>query len=258
MVAGCLAAPRLTGYQAKGFLLYAPASQKDLAAVEAIENFLEEAASYLGLAVQSAGTLSIYVYRWRLDLWRHLDTVCPQWRWRRAACCEIEGGYMIGVSGTRDSPLPGSDLRHELTHYLLASHFSDVAPWIDEGLAGVLEREIPGEGLEDHTEGVHRILKEAVSQDLKSLLSVLPGRKLSHEQYRLAWAWTYALLTGIPEGKSRVIEYLTRTHSGLDQEKLFASVWGADLEHVLEWLTRTTVPAGAPASGESSGIAPRG
>jgi len=204
--------------------------------------FVEEAGTYLGLDVPDEGTLTIYLYRWRWDLWRHLGKVCPKLRWRRAACCEDASGYMIGLSGNPDSPILVRNLRHELIHYLLASHFSDFPPWIDEGLAQVMARgpAFPSLGSGDKEE-IADMLGDISVCGLRDLISVAPGETLSNTQYHLAWAWTYVLLTTVPDGKEKIIGYLNETRTNMDQEKLFAQIWGSSLEEMVGAI-KTTLP----------------
>jgi hypothetical protein len=207
--------------------------------IKEAQTFLHEAALYLGLSVPDNVELSIYVYTRRWDLWRHLSKVCPGMRWMRAACCEDATGYVIGVSGDLGDPRVFGYLRHELTHYLLASHFSDFPPWIDEGLAQVMA-ECPilrGEVECDRRE-MRRVLNRTSPGELRDMILVPPGERLSSLQYDVARVWTWALLSELPSGKDKIIRYLNETRSGSDQERMFLNIWGESVEEVLISLTR--------------------
>ena len=58
-------------------------------------------------------------------------------------CYEIEEAYVVTLSGNPERQRFRDTLRHELSHYLVAAHFCDVPPWIDEELSQVVASSPP-------------------------------------------------------------------------------------------------------------------
>lgn len=147
-------------------------------------------------------------------------------------CYEIEEAYVVTLSGNPGRRKFRNTLRHELTHYLVAAHFCDVPPWIDEGLSQVMASGPPFPHLEeDLLEKAQREARRVKEQGCLQLLRVPPGKKLSPSQYDTAYALTYHLLTRSSSSPpTDLIRFLEATRSGVPPEQTFSESWGLSME----------------------------
>jgi len=131
-------------YPSTHFLLLTEQGSRQAETLETLTHaMLHEIGDYLQLTPSPGGLLRLHHYRWRINLWRHLNASYRPLRWRKAACYETSECYVIALSGNPKSRGFQKRLRHELSHYLLATHFSHLPPWIDEGVSEVMEAAPP-------------------------------------------------------------------------------------------------------------------
>ncbi len=239
LFSGCASTPPGTPYPGAALVLYTrePCPDAQVLSEEA-EAFLQSAGDYLGVQVPARGLLRIYHYPNRWGLWWHLSQEVPSLQWRRGVCYETEQAYIVALCGDPGEEVFRSTLRHELIHYLLAVHFSDVPPWIDEGLSQVLAAGPPFPHLEEGLrETVRGEAMRARKRGCLRLLAVPPSEKLSPSEYRVACALTHHLLTRSPESApSRVVRFLETTEAGANPERTFSTSWGISMEEACEEL----------------------
>jgi hypothetical protein len=253
VLSGCASGPPGTSYPGAALTLYTrePCPEAQILSGEA-QAFLQGAGDYLGLQVPARGLLRIYHYPNRWGLWRHLSREVPSLQWRRGVCYETEQAYIVTLCGNPGEEAFRSTLRHELTHYLVAVHFSDVPPWIDEGLSQVLAAGPPFPHLEEGLlETVRGEARRARKRGCLRLLAVPHAKKLSPSEYRLACALTHYLLTRSPESApSRVVRFLETTETGPSPERTFSICWGISMEEACEGLLASAdSPSGAGGRG---------
>jgi hypothetical protein len=200
--------------------------------------FLTRLGDYLRLQVPPGGLLRIYHYPNRWSLWWHLNREVPSLKWHRGACYETEEAYIVTLSGRPDAKKFQETLRHELTHYLVATHFCGIPPWIDEGLAQVMASGAPLPRLEDDL--LHKVQRDArrgKKSGCMELLRVPSGNKLNASQYGTACALTYHLLTRSSKADpSKLTRFLESSQPGAPPEQTFSASWGFSMEEACESL----------------------
>lgn len=141
----------------------------------------------------------------------YLAAHCPAERGAGAACWQEGGGFQIALR-RYDEELTLRFLRHEVTHYVLACHFYDLPPWVDEGLAQYFAPGAAAGALasEERTQ-VERLPRSEQTETLEQLIVIPAGERLSRRQYALAWALATLLVETDPAGMRR---YLRETQSG--------------------------------------------
>jgi len=171
--------------------------------------------------------LKVLAFRSQLELGPYLLQHCPKHFDSRAACYETTGGYVVAVSRYTDSEKTLRDLRHELTHYVLASHFYDLPPWIDEGLAQFVEAgESFGQINRPRLSSLVRQLRRK-KPILEELVAKAPGKKLTRSEYAQAWGLVFFLMKDRRFGPQRLRAYLKRVHAG-EETSAFIDCLGAD------------------------------
>ena len=233
LLSGCASGPPGTSYPGTDLVLYTKVApfEAQVVAQEANE-FLTDLGDYLHLQVPPGNLLRIYHYPNRWGLWWHLNRAVPSFRWRRGVCYEIEEAYVVTLSGNPGRSKFRDTLRHELAHYLLAAHFCDIPPWIDEGLSQVIASGPPFPRLEENLlDKVQREARRAKQRGCLQLLRVPPGKSLTRSQYPVACALTYHLLTRSSETPpSELMRFLETTRSGVPPEQTFSESWGISME----------------------------
>ena len=174
LLSGCASGGPGTSYPDRDFVLYTKVASPEAQVVAQEANeFLTDLGDYLHLQVPPGSLLRIYHYPNRWGLWWHLNREVPSFRWRRGVCYEIEEAYVVTLSGNPGRRKFRDTLRHELTHYLVAAHFCDVPPWIDEGLSQVMASGPPFPHLEeDLLEKVQREARRGKERGCLQLLRV--------------------------------------------------------------------------------------
>jgi len=232
LLSGCASGPPGVSHPGTGFVLYTrePPSEARAVSREAQE-FLEALGGYLRLQVPPGSLLRIYHYPHRWGLWWHLNREVPSLRWRRGVCYETDEAYVVTLCGNPAREKFRETLRHELTHYLVAAHFCDIPPWIDEGLSQVMSSGPPFPHLEcDLLDTAQREARRKERGCLR-LLHVPPGKKLTTSQYRIACALTCYLLNRSSEvAPSDLVRFLETRVPGVPPEKAFSASWGISME----------------------------
>jgi hypothetical protein len=164
------------------------------------------------------------------DIWstnRYLTERLPTRVGVESICFVDRAGYHIAVTQSASEERTRASLRHELLHFVLISQYYDLPPWVDEGLAQVMESEVlAGDLSEARRPGVLQSLHDATSQDWRTLLSVKLSAGLSYQQYDMALGLTWLLWHSPEHGIAGLQKYLSETHSGepalADFERLLA------------------------------------
>lgn len=233
LLAGCASGPPGFPYPGTGFVLHTrEASSEAQELTRQAQEFLGDLGGYLRLRVPPGGLLRIYHYPNRWAQWSHLNREVPSLRWRRAVCYETGEAYVVTLYGDPERRAFQETLRHELTHYLVAAHFCDIPPWIDEGLSQVMASGPPFPPLERaRSKEVRRAARQSDLEACRRLLLVPPGKQLTKSQYLLACAVTCSLLAREPEGApTRLLRFLEATRPGDPPEQVFAASWGMSME----------------------------
>jgi hypothetical protein len=234
---GCAYGPPGTSYPGTDLVLHTKADPPEAQVVaQEASRFLTDLGDYLHLQVPPGSLLRIYHHPNRWGLWWHLNREAPSFRWRPGVCYETEEAYVVTLSGNPERRGFRDTLRHELAHYLVAAHFCDVPPWIDEGLSQVVASGAPFPHLDqDLLEKVRHEARRGKEKGCLQLLQVPPGKKLSPSQYHIACALTYHLLTRSSRSSpTDLIRFLEATRTGVPPEQTFSASWGISMEEACE------------------------
>jgi len=187
----------------------APAEARQLAADA--DRFLASVSAYLRA---SQPTPRVYVFKNGWNLWLYLRTECPAFAGRNGACFEAGGGTLIVAlkAGPNGRPAAAS-LRHELTHAVVGSGYTQPMPWLDEGLAQVFESGCPP------AEDKERLAKLAgdvpgAERRVAALLDRSRHEELDEDDYLLAWGFTWFLLQDRAYGRRAVLKCLGPSVAG--------------------------------------------
>jgi len=177
------------------------------------DRHVERVAAFLRVSVPPK-RLCVHVFPSPWSLTGFLVRACPRQWDRAAACFETSDGYVVAIARQRRREATLRSLRHELTHYVLASHFSDLPPWIDEGLAQYGETGAPFGNVPDHTRksAMARVHRTA-GRGLENLVAIPVGRTLTRVQYAQARALVCVLIGDDRFGLDRVLDYLRTVRS---------------------------------------------
>lgn len=202
---------------------------------------------YLNIATPDRPARIVH-FRWWLPRRLYLGSVCPRMADAGAACFANEDGELeIVFSGSWDAAETKRLLRHELTHYVVASEWrGQVPPWLDEGLARFFELGPPyGRSHPKSLKALRKRLRRPSSNRLADLVRTPPGRKLVRTQYDAAWGLTWFLLTNLDVGPSEVTAYADDVRWPDDPSERFRLHFGASpAEMADEW--RRAILAATP------------
>jgi len=186
--------------------------------VREAEGTIEEVSDFLALPPPQ-GHVTVFAFRSRLALTLWLLRNCPRRWYAGAACFETHEGFHVAI------PLSGEEkeslryLRHEMAHYVIASRFCDVPPWLDEGLAQIFETR-PGEG--DSAGRIRSSLARSPDWVLDGIVSIPPGRRLTRRQYEIARSVALFIVTRFPDASGRIKGYLETVTRSRDPSVQFA------------------------------------
>ena len=237
LLAGCAHSfPRAT-IQGAHVVLYSKLSDSKAAEmVKTADRTVEDVAAALGLSAPDVRA-TVCLFDWRCALRSFLERECPERAYAAGACFETETGLVVALSRRWRRRHTLVLLRHELAHYVIASHFYDIPPWIDEGLAAYFEAGPPfGKVRRDYLKIVTALIRRRPDNILAGLVSVPVGKRMSRDEYAAAWGLAYYLMNRRPDGASLIRRYLAVVRSGPDAAGQFAEVFGespSDLE--AEW-----------------------
>lgn len=212
VLTACVHVSSFVRYDGERFTVYAGESL-DLAPILAgeAEKIVADIAGALSVPVPTA-SLDVYLFPNGLGMMNYLAVKCPKQAMSAAACFATEEGFTVTVvdRGTRSKTM--EHLRHELTHYVLASNYVDFPPWIDEGLAQHFQREDPAAPIGDK---VRRYLAGRVrrmgGRDTEKIIAVPYGGSLSMGQYSRSRAMVHFLMSSDEYGSAEVNCYLRET-----------------------------------------------
>jgi len=217
-VIGCATPSILTATPGAHGILQSRLSREDAVALQQeADRTVKGICDFLSLPTPEIRA-EIMLFDSRRALRRHLAASCPMMTDAAAACSDTpDGTLVVAFSRHRKRGETTRLLRHELSHYVVASHFEDIPPWIDEGLAQYFEAGLPfGQDNDKKRKSIARQLKGDSADAIASLIAVSPGTRLNRKQYALAWGMTRHLLDRGPDGRVHVKHYLETVHSGAD------------------------------------------
>ena len=232
--AGCVAPSPLTVTPGTHGVLQSRLSREEaLALQQEADHAVEEMCGFLSLPTPEIQA-GIMLFDSRGALKSHLAASCPVMADAAAACYEtLDGTLVVALSRHRQHSETARLLRHELSHYVIASHFEDIPPWIDEGLAQFFETGSPyGCVHSQKQKSVARQLRGDNEEAIAALIAVAPGTRLNRKQYALAWGMTRHLLIQGQEGPARVRRYLETVHSSADPIAQFTDTFDISLPEV--------------------------
>jgi len=191
------------------------------------DRHVESVAGFLCVRVPPK-RLSVYVFptHWGLSLF--LARECPRQWGRGAACFETPDGFVVAIASQWRRKDTLRYLRHELTHYVLASHFHDLPPWIDEGLAQYCESGEPfGQACHSRRERARTGVRMRDGRALESLVVVPAGGRLTRAQYAQAHALVCFFAEDERLGLEPILRYLRCVRSDGVAGEYFHRCFGA-------------------------------
>ena len=197
---------------------------------------VEGMCGYLGLT-PPAKPVEVLVFPHSWNRRSYLRRHCPRMADAGAACYQGEQGLVIALSEQWTEAETVRYLRHELTHFVIASHFRDVPPWLDEGLARFFELGPPyGRPHEAMLRSCRKQMDRADGPLLPGLVTMPYGERLTRNQYALAWGVTYYLMTHAEQGSARVRGYLNDVRYGDPLAARFTASFGQAAETLeIQW-----------------------
>ena len=185
-------------------------------------------------------------FRWGLSRRMYLRSACPRMADAAAACfANADGELEIVLSGSWRALETRRLLRHELTHYVVASTWhGKVPPWLDEGLSRFFELGAPYE--RPHPECLKRLRKRLGNVQpnmLEDLVRTPPGERLTRAQYDQAWGLTWFLLTNPDYGPAAVTAYADDVRWPDDPSQRFRLHFGATPVEIRDDWRRTILAA---------------
>lgn len=191
---------------------------------------------YLGLTTPTVPVeILLFPHSWNRR--SYLREHCPRMADAGAACYRSDDGLVIALAEQWTEAETIRYLRHELTHFAIASHYRDIPPWLDEGLARFFELGPPwGEPHDAMLRSCRKQMDRADEPLLPGLVTIPYGERLTRKQYALAWGVTYYLLTHAEQGGACVRGYLTEVRYGDPLPARFTDSFGQPPEALdAEW-----------------------
>ena len=114
-----------------------------------------------------------------------------------------------------------------MCHYVIASHFTQIPPWADEGLATFFEKGAPYD--RPRPELLRSIVGDAEEDAagvLRGLIVRPSGAALRSREYALAWSLTHLLTIARADGPDRFRQYLENVRADRDAMEQFTEVFG--------------------------------
>ena len=200
--------------------------EKAVALQQEADRTVEDIAEFLRLDAPPARA-RVILFRSAWSRWRYLARECPEQSDAAAACFETPNGYTVALSERLSMSKTLRYLRHELSHYVVAAHFHDVPPWIDEGLAQFFEPGPPyGQPHPARLKSLARQVRRKRQGTLRRLIAVPPGTRLTLKQYAQAWGLAYLLVTEADKGPVLVKHYLEQVSADEDPQEQFGNCFG--------------------------------
>lgn len=211
--------------------------------VESIARFLE--------IPPPLNPITLYVFPDQAAMADFLARYCPERKKSHATCFETPDGMVATLYLTGDRAHTLGLLRHEMTHYVLASHFYDMPVWVDEGLAWFFQAGEPyGRVYPVAVKRLRRFLR-GKPESLERLVAIPMGWRIGLDDYARSWSIVYYLYR-TRGGLGPIMEYLRRVHSGPEAATTFKAVFGETPERMEpEWRRFTRELVGLDASPES-------
>lgn len=159
--------------------------------------------------------------------WRFLAEECPRMTYAAAVCFESDNGKLTLVLSTawiRAETL--RRLRHEITHFVIASHYYDIPPWLDEGIAQLFELGPPYGAPHPKCTSDLANSSRREAMDIEHLLRAPVGTRLDRREYALAWGLTWALAIQPDLGIRAIKRYLAEVTTSTNPIDLFADCFG--------------------------------
>jgi len=196
--------------------------------VKVAESAIVAAADFLGVTPPHRRPV-ILVFPSREHMSQFLLDYCPEQANSAAACFEKDGEFVIATNRGVKRRTMHRNVRHELTHFVIVSAFGPPPPWLDEGLAQVLETpETPGSGSDLLRRAARRHVRDlGPDRTLSELLALTRPVALSPGQYATAWAFTAFLIEHPQGGRENIVEHLGELREGAAPAAAFKRRFGA-------------------------------
>ena len=213
LAGGCAPLEPATRVRGNSVDVHADLSRAEALAVAAeADGVLEQTSAYLNVPKPRP---KLYVFRCQWRLRRYLKKECPAFSRRPGACFVAEDGRLVvavkSVSGGR---VAKRGLRHELTHAVIGANFVAPMPWLDEGLAQVMESGSPPAEDARRIERLLRYDQRSIGRRLMRLLKLPAHSRLDEDDYLVAWGFVWFLLNDEALGKDAVLKCLAPPVAG--------------------------------------------
>ena len=224
IASGCATSPPLA--RVEPVTIHARGDSAEIDAfASSINAALADIAGRLELSIPARG-LEVYIFDSAWGMRSYLREHCPEQSGKAAACYSRPGGFVITVVNSSPPGRTDRMLRHELTHFILASHYQDLPRWVDEGLAQFLEVKSAhprADKRKDFRERRVTPTETAVVQ----LLSLPANQPLDSRQYLLSWGLVSFLMQDEHLGLGCIKSFLARVGADGQARSHFESTFGA-------------------------------
>ena len=187
----------------------------------------------LGLT-SSRGNLRVYAFRTRREMRIFLEKNCPRQASKEAACFATDDGMVISFVMDDWSQRQVDAVTHELSHYVVASEYRMVPPWVDEGLAQHFEYGNHSKASRERKlKIIEKYQKELGEGFLSQLVNMPRGKDISLQEYLLSWAVVEFLFAEeIPDDVSALHCYISGDRAAQRESHLFETCFETTIEEV--------------------------
>jgi len=207
------------------------------------EETVDAISAFLGIEPPARKGTAI-LFRWSWSRRRYLARECPRMADAAAACFEKPKGCFQIVLHDRWSRAETLRLlRHEVTHFAIASRYYDIPPWLDEGLGRFFEMGPPYGAVHPKScPALKGLIARRRTPLLPALIGVPAGERFTKSQYDQAWGLVWFLLTEERWGGAAVRRYLAAVNASEPPDAIFARCFGMTPEE-METLWRAKIVA---------------
>ncbi len=174
---------------------------------------------YFGFEPSAAEPAEIYLFRWPAGYKEFMRKHYPQFFSGPACVFREDGKLVIAIRASRRKTQ--QNLRHELTHVVLASNLSRVPPWVDEGLAQYFEPG-PEPGTVD-AKWLREVRKNFQLDTMPSVYELIvkrPAQEFDRRWYRASWSLVHFIVDR--DGVDVLVRYARMIGAGEQEGVAFA------------------------------------
>jgi len=179
---------------------------------------------YLGFDATPGEPVELYLFRWPAGYKDFLRRRRPEFLGSPACIFRERGKLIVAIRAGRKGNRV--NLRHELTHVVLASNLHEAPQWLDEGLAQYFEAGAePGVLKPEWLTDVQERFRGRAMPSVFELIVRSARRRFDRREYRASWILVHFLIRR--NGVESLLEYAGRMGAGETAPMAFVLCFGA-------------------------------